>query len=56
MELTQKVMDKMLESGKTQNHLDTGWTLAPENGEKTRQKKDAANAASSINPSHKNTR
>ena len=53
--LTQNVMDEMLESGRTQNDLDTGWTLAPKNGEKTDSKKDAASAASSANPSHKNT-
>ena len=43
----------MLESGKTQNDLDTGWTLAPKNSKKTDSKKDAANAASSVNPSQK---
>jgi hypothetical protein len=39
MPLAQKVMDKMLENGKTQNHLETGWTLAPKNNWKTGRKK-----------------
>ncbi len=28
LNLTRNVMDEVLESGKTQNDLDTGWTLA----------------------------
>ena len=55
MELTQKVMDKMLEKGKTQNDLDTGQTLEPEKDEKTDTKKDADETTPSVNPSHKDT-
>jgi integrase len=51
---TTKVMDELLK-GKTENHLDTGWTLAPESKQKTGAKKKAAEAASIVNPSQKST-
>ena len=53
--LTRNVMDEMLESGRTQNDLDTGWTLAPKNDKKTSTKKDAVETDSSVSPSHKST-
>ena len=56
LNLTRNVMDEMLESGKTQNDLDTGWTLAPKKSKKTStKKKEAVEMNSSVNPSHKST-
>ncbi|MFB0553055.1 MAG: tyrosine-type recombinase/integrase [Phycisphaerae bacterium] len=49
---TKKVMDKML-SGKTQNHLDTGWTLEAKSKKKLDIKKGASKTDSSVTPSHK---
>ena len=52
--LTKQVMDRML-NDKTRNHLDTGWTLAPKNSDNASAKKEAAEAASRVNPPHKST-
>ena len=41
MEMTQKVMDKMLQGGEIQDDLDTGWTLTPKNSRKADRKKEA---------------
>jgi integrase len=51
---TTKVMDELL-NGKTENHLDTGWTLAPKREHKTGAKKKTAEAASTVNPSPTST-
>jgi integrase len=51
---TTKVMDELL-NDKTENHLDTGWTLAPESKQKTASEKKAAKAVSSVTPSKKST-
>ncbi len=40
-------------NGKTQDHLDTGWTLAPKNDKKTGRKKEALETDSSVTPSPK---
>ena len=53
--LTRNVMDEMLESGKTQNDLDTGWTLAQKNSKKKSTKRDAAETDLSVKPSHIST-
>jgi len=50
LNLTRNVMDEMLESGKTQNDLDTGWTLAQKNKEKTITKNENVETDSSVNP------
>ncbi|UCG55606.1 MAG: hypothetical protein JSU70_12140 [Phycisphaerales bacterium] len=42
-------------NGTAGNHLDTGWTLAPEMGEEKEVKEEAASAAPSANPSPKST-
>ena len=49
---TKKVMDKML-SGKTQNHLDTGWTLEAKSKKKLDIKKEVSKTDSSVTPPHK---
>ena len=48
MEMTQKVMDKMLQSGEIQDDLDTGRTLAPRNNRKADRKKEATEMGLSI--------
>ncbi len=55
MKMTQKVMDKMFESGRKQDNLDTAWTLAPKNDRKTDVKKETIETDSSVTSSHKNT-
>ena len=55
MEMTQKVMDKMLQGGKRQDNLDTGWTLAPKNSRKENRKKEAAETDSSVTTSPTST-
>lgn len=52
--LTKQVMDRML-NGKTQNHLDTGWTLTPKNSDNANAKKEAAEAAPFVTHVHKST-
>ena len=51
---TKQVMDKLL-NGKTENRLDTGWTLAAKSKKKLDTKEDAVEAASLVNPSQKST-
>lgn len=51
---TRQVMDQLLK-GKTENHLDTGWTLAHKNGQNQNTKKEAGRTAPIVNPSHKST-
>ena len=55
LNLTRNVMDEMLESGKTQNDLDTGWTLAQKKNKKTSTKKEGIEMDSSVTPSRKST-
>ena len=55
LNLTRNVMDKMLESGKIQNDLDTGWTLAQKNKKKSSTKNETVETDSSVNPSHIST-
>ena len=55
LNLTRNVMDKMLESGKTQNDLDTGWTLAQKNKKKSSAKNETVETDSSINSSQTST-
>jgi len=47
-------MDRLL-NGKTQNHLDTAWTLETKSKKKLGTKKKAAEAAPYVKPSHKST-
>ncbi len=49
---TKKVMDKML-SGKTQNHLDTGWTLEAKSKKKLDTKQEVSETDLSVNPPNK---
>ena len=51
---TTKVMDELL-NAKTENHLDTGWTLEVESKKKLDTKEDAAQAVSFVNPSQTST-
>ena len=55
LNLTRNTMDEMLENGKKQNNLDTGWTLAPKNDRKTDVKKEAPETDSSVTSSQKST-
>ena len=55
MKMTQKVMDRMLESGKEQDDLDTAWTLAPKKDKKTDREKEAVKMDSSITSSPTST-
>ncbi len=52
--LTKQIMDKLL-NAKTENHLDTGQTLVPKNGEKRTVEVDTEDLNDSITPSHKST-
>ena len=51
---TTKVMDELL-NAKTENHLDTGWTLEAKSKRKSETKEEAAKAASTVNPSRNST-
>ena len=51
---TKQVMDELL-NGKTENRLDTGWTLEKNSAKKSNTKKEVAAATSPVNPPHKST-
>jgi hypothetical protein len=55
LNLTRNVMNEMLENGKRQNNLDTGWTLAQKNKKKSSAQNETVETDLQVNPSQIST-